>query len=390
MKILFILDHPFPPNVRVENEMKTLTDAGNDVHVACVQRDSEPLEEKTIFGKVHRKPMSKFIFKSSVGVLKFPFYFNYWRRFVKELFEKEHFDAIHICDLPLAKIGYEAKCKYGARFVLDLFENWPVLLQLSTHTNTFLGKLLSSHKQWVRYEKEMCKLADRIIVVVEEAKTRIEDLGIPPEKVIVISNTLDIKKFGAPQRKAFNDKEISILYVGGINYHRGLQYVIKAISILKEKNVPVRFDLVGGGSYLSNIKQLVEELQVQDKVIVHGYKPHSQISNLYESANIALIPHIKSDHTDNTIPNKIFEYMYAEIPMVVSNCDPLVRIMNETESGLSYHYDQPEELAAIITDFYQHPEKLDDYIKQGRQAVIDKYNWDVDGRKLVEFYAAMV
>ena len=42
MKILFILDHPFPPNVRVENEMKALTDAGNDVHVACVQKDGEP------------------------------------------------------------------------------------------------------------------------------------------------------------------------------------------------------------------------------------------------------------------------------------------------------------------------------------------------------------
>lgn len=389
MKILFVLDHPFPPNVRVENEMKALSDAGNDVHVACVQKDGEPLIEKTIYGTVHRKSMSKFIYKSSVGVLKFPFYFNYWRRFVDKLYAKEHFDAIHICDLPLAKIGYEAKIKYGSTFVLDLFENWPVLLQLSTHTNTFLGKMLSSHKQWVSYEKEMCELADRVIVVVEEAKARIEALGIQPEKVVVISNTLDIEEFDVPERKAFNTDEIRMLYVGGINYHRGIQYVIKAISNLKEKKVPVHFDLVGGGSYLANLKSLIAELQVQDNVTVHGYKPYTQICDLYESANVALIPHVKSGHTDNTIPNKIFQYMYAEIPMVVSNCDPLVRIMNETESGLSYHYDQPEELAAIIADFYEHPEKLDNYIKHGRQAVIDKYNWKVDGRKLVEFYAGL-
>lgn len=387
MKILFILDHPFPPNVRVENEMKALTDAGNDVHVACVQKDGEPFMEKTIYGTVHRKFMSKFIYKSSVGVLKFPFYFNYWRRFVDNLFAIEHFDAIHICDLPLAKIGYEAKIKYGSTFVLDLFENWPVLLQLSTHTNTFLGKMLSSYKQWVRYEKKMCKLADRVVVVVEEAKTRIEALGIPPEKVVVISNTLDIGEFDVPKRKAFNTDEIRMLYVGGINFHRGIQYVIKAIAILKEKNVPVHFDLVGGGSYLENIRTLIEELQVKDNVTVHGYKPHTQICDLYESANVALIPHVKSGHTDNTIPNKIFQYMYAEIPMVVSNCNPLVRIVNETESGLSYRYDHAEELAAIIADFYEHPEKFDCYIKHGRQAVIDKYNWEVDGKKLVEFYA---
>lgn len=390
MKILFILDHPFPPNVRVENEMKTLTNAGNDVHVACVQKDGEPLNEKTIYGTVHRRPMSKFIYKSSVGVLKFPFYFNYWRRFVDELFAQEHFDAIHICDLPLAKIGYEAKIKYGTIFVLDLFENWPVLLQLSTHTNTFLGKMLSSNKQWIRYEKEMCELADRVIVVVEEAKTRIETLGILPEKIVVISNTLDIEQFNVPKRKAFNTKEIRMLYVGGINYHRGIQYVIKAISILKENGIPVRFDLVGSGSYLANIKSLIDELQVRDNVTIHGYKPYTQIQDLYESANVALIPHVKSGHTDNTIPNKIFQYMYAEIPMVVSNCDPLVRIMNETDSGLSYHYDQPEELAAIISDFYEHPEKLNCYIKHGRKAVIDKYNWKVDGCKLVEFYSCLV
>ena len=389
MKILFILDHPFPPNVRVENEMKALTDAGNDVHVACVQKDGEPLMEKTIYGTVHRRSMSKFIYKSSVGVLKFPFYFNYWRHFVDRLFAKEHFDAIHICDLPLAQIGYEAKVKYGSTFVLDLFENWPVLLQLSTHTNTFLGKMLSSYKQWVRYEKKMCELADKVIVVVEEAKTRIEALGIPPEKVVVISNTLDIVEFDVPKRKAFNTDEIRMLYVGGINFHRGIQYVIKVIAILKEKNVPVHFDLVGGGSYLENIRTLVEELQVKDNVTIHGYKPHTQICDLYESANVALIPHVKSGHTDNTIPNKIFQYMYAEIPMVVSNCNPLVRIVNETESCLSYRYDHPEELADIIADFYEHPEKLDCYIKHGRQAVIDKYNWEVDGRKLVEFYAAL-
>lgn len=389
MRILFILDHPFPPNVRVENEMKALTAAGFDVHVACVQREGDPLVEKSQYGTIHRKPMSNFIYKTSVGILKFPFYFNYWRRFVKELFEEVKFDAIHICDLPLAKIGYEAKCKYGARFVLDLFENWPVLLQLSTHTNTFLGKLLSTYKQWVRYEKEMCGLADRVVVVVEEAKSRIEALGISPEKVVVISNTLDLEGFEVPKRGRFCVDEIRMLYVGGINYHRGIQYVIQAISILKEKNIPVHFDLVGSGSYLAKIQEQVHELHVEDNVTIHGFKPFTQISELYESANVALIPHVKSGHTDNTIPNKIFQYMYAEIPMIVSNCDPLVRIMNETKSGVSYQYDCPEELASIIADFYQHPEKLNDYIQHGRQAVVEKYNWEVDSRILVGLYSSL-
>lgn len=390
MKILMLLDHPFPPDTRVENEMKSLTEAGYEVHLACFQKNNEPLLENSTYGIIHRKPVSSFIFKSSVGVLKFPFYFNYWRRFVDELFANEKFDAIHVHDLPLARVGYEAKCKYGVRYVLDLHENWPVLLQLSKHTNTFLGKLLSSNSQWVRYEKEMCGLADKVIVVVDEAKARICGLGIDPEKVEVVSNTLNLDQFDPIERKEFRTDKFRMLYVGGINYHRGIQYVIQAISLLKKKGIEVHFDLVGNGSYLDDINRLIGELQVQDNVTVHGFKHYTQICDIYEAANVALIPHVKSGHTDNTIPHKIFQYLYAGIPMIVSNCDPLVRIVNETQGGVSYQYDNPEELAEIIAGFYAHPASLNNYIQCGRQIVIDKYNWKVDGDRLVCLYKQLL
>lgn len=381
-----LLDHVFPPDTRVENEIKSLAEAGHEVHIACFHKEGEPMLEKTQYCTIHRNPISKFVFKSSVGILKFPVYFNYWRKIVDGLFENENFDAVHVNDLPLAKIGYEAKCKYGSRFILDLHENWPVLLQLSKHTNTFLGKLLSSNRQWIQYEKKMCQLADKIIVVVDEAKSRICTLGVSPEKVEVVSNTLNLDQFDPIERKEFKTDKFRMLYVGGINYHRGIQIVIQAVSMLKKRGLEVSFDLVGDGSYLSDIKTLIEELRVQDNVTVHGFKHFTQIVDLYESANVALIPHVKSGHTDNTIPHKIFQYMYAQIPMIVSNCDPLVRIVNETGSGITYRYDHPEELADIIADLHEHPQKLNDYIQKGRQAVIDKYNWKVDGGKLVKLY----
>ena len=110
MKILMLLDHPFPPDTRVENEMKSLTAAGNEVHIACFQKGTEPLIEETSYGIIHRKPVSSFIYKSSVGVLKFPFYFNYWRKFVGELFVENQFDAIHVHDLPLAELNMYLIC----------------------------------------------------------------------------------------------------------------------------------------------------------------------------------------------------------------------------------------------------------------------------------------
>ena len=384
-----LLDHVFPPDTRVENEIKSLAEAGHEVHIACFHKEGNPLLEKTQYCTIHRFPISKLVFKSSVGVLKFPTYFNFWRRVVKGLFQNEKFDVIHVHDLPLAKVGFEAKCKYGAHFILDLHENWPVLLQLSKHTNSFLGKMLSSNSQWICYEQKMCQSADKIIVVVDEAKTRVCNLGVSSEKVEVVSNTLNLDQFDPIERKEFKTDKFRMLYVGGINYHRGIQNVVKAVSLLKARGVEVYFDLVGDGSYLSDIKKLIGELKVGDNIIIHGFKHYTQICDLYESANVAVIPHIKSGHTDNTIPHKIFQYMYAEIPMIVSNCDPLIRIVEETKSGEWYHYDDPRELSDIIARMYEHPDLLKDYIKLGRQAVIDKYNWKVDGAKLVALYARL-
>jgi glycosyltransferase involved in cell wall biosynthesis len=389
MKILMILDHVFPPDTRVENEIASLSAAGHEVHLACFAQEGKPLLEKTATCVIHRKKISKFTFKASVGVLKLPFYFRFWRNFVNELFAENDFNVIHIHDLPLAKVGFEAKKKYNVKYILDLHENWPVLLQLSQHTNTFLGKLLSSDSQWIDYERDMCKKADEIIVVVDEAKRRIASLGVNEKKIHVVSNTLDINQFDVIERKGFNKENFRILYVGGINYHRGIQYVIDAISILKAKGINIYFDLVGDGRYLAEIKKRIIEKHVEDLVVVHGFKKYTQIPEVYENANLAIIPHIKSGHTDNTIPHKIFQYLYAEIPILTSNCDPLERIVNETHSGISYHYDNAEELAEIMEQLYKNPEKLNDYIQNGRKAVIEKYNWAVDGATLNELYRSI-
>ena len=390
MKVLMILDHVFPPDTRVENEIASLSAAGHEVHIACFAQNNKPFVEKTPTCTIHRKKISKFTYKSSVGALKLPFYFHFWRKFVKELFRENSFDVIHIHDLPLAKIGLEAKKRFNVKYILDLHENWPVLLQLSEHTNTFLGKLLSSNRQWIEYERDMCRKADEIIVVVDEANNRIANLGVDKNKIHVVSNTLDINQFDVIERKGFNKENFRILYVGGINYHRGIQYVIDAISILKQKNISVFFDLVGDGRYLNTLRKQIVEKNVEDRVVVHGFKKYTQIPEVYENANLAIIPHVKSGHTDNTIPHKIFQYLYAEIPILTSNCDPLERIVNETHSGISYQYDDSMQLAEIIEDLYKNPEKLNDYIHEGRKAVIEKYNWSVDGAKLIELYRSII
>ena len=386
MNILMVLESEFPPDIRVENEAQSLIEAGHQVVVACItrrkQKEFEYFNDKI---KIYRRKISLFIYKSSVGCLKFPFYFNFWRKFFTDLFQKEKFDVVHIHDLPLAKVGYEFKKKYKKPLIIDLHENWPALLRISSHTNTFLGKLLSSNSQWVNYERNMIKLSDRLIVVVEEAMERLIKAGISHEKIFVVSNTLNLSGFHLPDIVP-NKDFVTLFYAGGINRHRGIQTVLSALKKVINKKSNIRLWLLGEGSYKNELIKYANKLGIQDYVSFFGWRSFNEMIELLAQSDITLIPHYKSDHTDTTIPHKLFQYMYACKPIIASNCAPVERIIKETNTGLIYLYNDSNQLAECIHNLVNNKKIYVEMHQNGRKWVIDKYNWNIDKENLLRLY----
>jgi glycosyltransferase involved in cell wall biosynthesis len=312
-------------------------------------------------------------------------YFNFWRKFLGKICSGYQFDAIHIHDLPLARIGYETGQRYRMRFILDLHENWPALLNISTHTNTPLGKILSSDRQWKAYEKKYVQLADEVIVVVEEARKRMIDLGAEATKVHVVSNTLNLAHFDFPEQQK-DPAYITLVYGGGVNFHRGIQTVIQALKTLTPTITRIRVWIIGPGSYLGNLKKLARDLNVEKYVHFFGWMNRKELLMHISRADVALIPHIKSPHTDNTVPHKLFQYMYAGIPILSSNCAPLERIVKETGTGLIFKNQDPDSFAESLTQLLSDEDFLRKIPENGRRNVETKYNWNRDAQELVRLY----
>jgi len=385
MKILMLLETEFPPDVRVENEIAALAEAGHEVHLACATRKNRPAEERFGAAFIHRKNISSFVYRSSVGALKFPFYFNFWRKFINGLMSKEKFDAVHVHDLPLSIVGAEIKEKQGILLIIDLHENWPGLLSISSHTRTIMGRLLCNIEQWKSYEKKYLLLADRVIVVVNEAADRLMKLSVPEKNIVVVSNTLNISGFPEPKMREKRSSEKKILiYEGGLTYHRGVQYVLQALSRIRHLADRIEFRIVGTGNYLEELKSLSVRLQLNDMVRFSGWQPQKIVYEEIGKADLAVIPHIKSSHTDSTIPHKLFHYMYAGLPILASNCDPIERIINETSTGYIYKFDDVNELAGKIESLLIKGSSLKPV--NGKEWVERKYNWDVDKKRLVTAY----
>jgi len=383
-----VLESDFPPDVRVENEIESLLNAGHEVHIACYSHHKQfTIPERTPY-TLHKQYISNLRYKSSVGALKFGFYFRYWRRILKQILTTYSFDAIHVHDLPLAKIGVELSKKYSLKLIIDLHENWAALLKISTHTQTFLGKLLCSIPLWEKYEAKYLKQADKVIVVVEEMKERVVKQGISSEKIAVVSNTLNLRLFKFP-KSIRNQDYITLVYGGGVNFHRGLQIVIRAIPLIKKKVPNIRLWIVGGGSYLEKLKAEANTLGVSSYVTFWGWTKQNELLKLVSQGDFALIPHLRSAQTDAGAPHKLFQYMYAGIPIIASDCLPVVRILEETGAGVCFRDQDPESFSENLFRLISDSSFREKISENGRIWIQNKYNWDRDGKVLVDLYAGL-
>lgn len=385
MKILMVLEREYPEDERVSKEIRTLQKEGHQVLLACFTKQTraanETLNEITIF----RKPISEFIEKTSVGSLKFPFYFNFWRSFIQKIIRGNKVDVLHIHDLQLAKVGYEIARQNKLKFVLDLHENWPVLLELSPHTKSLLGRLLSNNKQWLAFEKKYATLADGLVVVAEEMKQRLLSKGVINENIAVVPNTSNAGIFENLDSETPDPEFITMYYAGGINEHRGLDITIKGMAKMK---LPAnfRFWIIGWGKSQVHLENMVAEFNLNKHVYFLGRKTHKEVLQYLLKSDIAVIPHLKNEHTDNTSPNKVFHYMAAKKPVLSSDCNYLVSVLNKSKAGLIYKNNSPTDFAEKLQYLLENKSLWKEFGEKGYQSILTEFNWDNTSKPIVKLY----
>ncbi len=393
MKVGMILDNEFTGDLRVENEVIALQKAGHTVFVLCLNFGNKAEEEDFYGAKIIRIPISRKLKKKLAGLNNtvFNFYPIFWARNIKKFVKEYDIDILHVHDLWLLNGALKANKSLSKPIVADLHENFVEALNHYKYANVFPNKILISKRRWAKSEAEWCTKADFLITVIDEALERYVNLGIPKEKIFVVPNYVNLEKF-TPEEFDANiltrfAKFFTLVYTGGFDAHRGLETVIKSAPLLKEKIKNLKIVLVGSGSNFNSLKELSEKLNVRDVVLFEGWQPVEKLPSYIKAASVGLIPHLKTVHTDNTIPHKLFQYMLLEKPVVATNCKPLERIITETKSGLIFESGNEKELAKKIIELYDNPELQTQAGKNGKQAVLEKYNWEKAAEGLIQLYS---
>lgn len=389
-----ILDNEFSGDLRVENEVYSLKKAGLEVSVLCLTHGSKPIHETFHGADIIRIPVSLFRKNKMKGLANTPFdiWTRWWaRRIVK--FVKEHsITALHAHDLNMLPTAFLArkKLKQPLPVIGDLHENYPAALKHYSFTQTFPGKYIVSIPKWEQSEVQWVKEADHIITVIEEATERYGRLGADTNKISVIGNYVNEDLFLDTQFdqeviKRYAGKFV-VSYAGGFDIHRGLEGIIRGLPLLKDSVPNLLLVLIGQGRNQEDLKQLAQKLGVGNHIEFTGWQKPQSLPSYFKASNLCLIPHLKTEHTDNTIPHKLFQYMLLEKPVISSNCKPLERILLETKAGLVYPSDDSAAFAEQVNYAVKHPDELNQMGRNGKEAVISKYNWDHTAQNLISIY----
>jgi len=387
-KILMILQSEFPPDIRLEKEIKSLSLAGFSVRVVCNQyeKDLNPEYEYCTIDRIKAPTKSTSLNK----LLNFPIFFN--PRFIFKIWRivtnfKPHY--IHAHDLPMAPLGLFFGRIFRLPVVSDMHENYPAALK-AFQKKGILNFIFKNYRAAKILEKFCLKRADRVITVIEDNTKRLIEIGVEQEKIYLVSNTVDLNTFA---KKKVDDRIVKkyegrfvLLYSGFVSPERGLNTVVMGMKYLIDKLPSAKLLIIGDGITVPELRSIVQENHLNDSVDLISWPGHENLGSYLEIANVGVSPQPNNEHWNTSIPHKLFEYMSRSIPVIVTDATPLKRIILETNAGLYYITNDPENFAEKILEIAS---SEINFGKNGMKAVAEKYNWENDSKVLVKMYKSL-
>ena len=205
--------------------------------------------------------------------------------------------------------------------------------------------------------------------------------GRAPRTVGVFNFPLEEEMKGAPGPIAGRQRQAC--YVGGIGIARGVRELIAAAQLCRTKIV-----LAG---------PLWDGLTVDDLSRMPGYAAvdyrgqisRQEVAALMGSSRAGIVTFLPTPYHVEALPNKIFEYMSAGIPVVASDFPFWRSLVEATGSGLCVDPCDPAAIAAAIDRIADDTAFADECGRRGSAAVAREYNWTSQGRKLAALYDAL-
>jgi len=343
---------------------RSLASAGYDI--SLVVADGLPDETKDgvkIYGDEKEKNRLLRIWKSPRNVYKKALSLNA--------------DIYHLHDPELLPVGIKLK-KKGKKVIFDSHEDYPSQILHKPYMNKYLLKIVS--KIYSIYEKKTFKKFDCIIFTAPFSTNNVSQWH---PAVVDVYNYPQLEEFSNIERKSPKQGDIpSVCYAGGITEIRGIKEMVKAMQYCTN-NVQLK---LAGSFAPPSLRDEVIKIKGWKKTKELGFLDRKGIEEVLSTSIAGLVVLWPTPNDINSYPIKMFEYMAAGIPVIASNFPLYKEIIEGNNCGICVDPLKPQEIAAAIDFIVYNSEQAFEMGKNGKKAIVKKYNWNIEKVKLLNIY----
>jgi glycosyltransferase involved in cell wall biosynthesis len=288
-------------------------------------------------------------------------------------------DIYHLHDPELIPIGLKLK-KLGYKVIFDAHENIALQIKDKEYLPTYVRKIVSSAYRF--YEKRTLKKFDYLILAEKSYINYYSELS---SNIEVVLNMPDIE--GLNQFISKNRNKNDLFYIGGISNNRGLDVTIEAIKLVQNKIPNIYLHYVGGYS-VDEIENL-DISSIEDNIKFYGSMPLHEGMELSKDSKIGLSILKPIGNYTKSYSTKIFEYMAIQLPVITSNFQLYKNVIEKYNCGICVNPLNPQEIADAIKYIINNPKEAEQMGINGRNAVLAKYNWEIEEIKLYKVYEGL-
>ncbi len=182
----------------------------------------------------------------------------------------------------------------------------------------------------------------------------------------------------------YEDRKQWIAYVGVVSPARGALQMVQAFSELRRSGTELH--LAG----IVSPSKLAQTLKSNPDVVLHGIIDRGRVTELLNASKLGLVILLPSQNYLDSLPTKLFEYMYAGIPVIASNFPLWRQFVEDSGAGLMVDPTNSSEIAQAMAWLLDHPDEARQMGERGRNAVIAKFRWSEEARTLSDMYRGLL
>ncbi|MBI4980533.1 glycosyltransferase family 4 protein [Candidatus Woesearchaeota archaeon] len=336
----------------------------HEVVVLCSHQPGQPRVSKIMGAKIIRCGPS--MLYSGKGNLIKRFMFSYALYSVgKRLSNNQSFNFSPDIVEGACFITYPSAYFLGKRFNAKKVATWH---------ETWIGEWVKN-KGWFTglfgeiWERLALKLNwDKIICVSNFTKKQLVEKKVRCKNIEVIPNGINLKQLN--NITSSKEKYPTICYFGRLNWQKNLPILIKALLIIKKEIPKVKCRIIGTGPAENGLKELVQNLGLQDEVTFSGY-----IKNYQELLSQAKACHVfVSPSTLEGFGITVIEAMALRLPYVITDISPFLEITRNGKGGEIFQQMNVKDLAQKVVKLLTNKKEYLQKLEEGK-LLIEEYDW---------------